>query len=255
MFFLLSKLLLFVISPFFWFSIAFLGALFLKREKWKSICKWTSVGIFFFFTNSFVFLKFCGLWEIHGTPVSQVKKYDVGIVLTGMAEYNNDLQLLSIRRGADRIWQAITLYHQGKIQKILISGDNGYVSNRGLHEAAQLKEVLVHWKIPEKDIITEEISRNTYENAVESKKILDRSYPHMKNNLLITSGKHMRRARACFEKAGLECDTYSTDLYTGPSDTYYWDQYLIPDVSNFSEWHQLLKEMVGYLVYDMTGYI
>ncbi len=255
MFFILSKLLLFLISPFFWFSLAFFGALFLPHNKLKAISKWTAISIFVLFTNSFIFLKCCGLWEIHGKPINQVKNYDVGIVLTGMAEYNNDLKLLSIRRGADRIWQAISLYHSGKIKKILISGDNGYISDRGLHEAKQLKEVLVLWKIPEKDIIAENFSRNTYENAVESKKILDRSYPHFKQILLITSGKHMRRALACFDKVGLSCDTYSTDLFTGPSDTYFWDQYLIPDVSNFVEWHALLKEIVGFMVYDLTGYI
>lgn len=255
MFFILSKALLIFISPFTWFILALAGALFLKKEKYRRRFKWSAIFIFFFFTNSVIFLQFCGLWEVQGKKISTLKNYDVGIVLTGMAEYNSDLDVVSIRRGGDRIWQALTLYHKKKIDKILISGDNGYVSDRGLHEAKQIKEVLIGWGIPEQDIITEEISRNTHENALETKKLLDKSYPHFNEFLLITSGTHMRRSLACFEKVGLKCDSFSTDLYTGPKQAYFWDQYLVPNVGNFSDWNQLMKEWIGYISYDIVGYI
>lgn len=255
MFFILSKTLLFLVSPFTWFIIALCGYFFWKKEPWRKRFKWASIVIFFFFTNTVIFSEFCRLWEIQGTKISAVKNYDAGIVLTGMAEYNTDLDVISLRRGGDRIWQALTLYHKGKIKKIIISGDNGYVSDKGLHEAKQMKEVLVAWGIPETDIITEEISRNTHENAVETKKLIDRSYPHLNKLLLITSGTHMRRSKACFDKVGLKCDTFSTDLYTGPKRLYFWDQYLIPNSSNFQDWDHLIKEWVGYVMYDMVGYI
>jgi uncharacterized SAM-binding protein YcdF (DUF218 family) len=192
---------------------------------------------------------------VPGKKIADVKKAEVGIVLTGMAEYNTDLNVISIRRGGDRIWQAITLYHKGKIKKILISGDSGYITDRGLHEAKQMKEVLIGWGIPEKDIITEDISRNTHENAVETKKLLNRSYPHLSKFILITSGIHMTRSKGCFDKIGLKCDTYSTDLYTGPNRNYFWDQYFIPSVSNFENWNHLMKEFIGYQTYDLIGYI
>lgn len=255
MFFILSKALLFLISPFNWFIFSVIGFFFWKKLPWKNRFKWMAIIIFIFFSNSLIFLEFCRQWEVKGSHISTVKNYDAGIVLTGMAEYNSDLDVLSIRRGGDRIWQALTLYHKGKIKKIIISGDNGYVTDKGLHEAKQMKKVLLEWGIPEKDIITEEVSRNTHENAVETKKLIDRSYPHLEKLLLITSGTHMRRAKGCFEKVGLACDTYATDLFTGPKRNYFWDQYFIPNLSNFENWDHLMKEIVGYLVYDMIGYI
>lgn len=255
MFFLLSKLLLFLLSPATWMMACFLGALFLKREQWRKRLKWSALVIFIVFSNNVLFLEFCRLWEVPGKRIEQVEKYDVGIVLTGMAEYNNDLSVLSIRRGADRIWQAITLYKKGKISKIFISGDHGYVTDRGLHEAKQFKAVLVDWGIPETDIITEDLSKNTYENAVETKKILQRSYPHLQKRLLITSGLHMKRAAACFDKIDFSCDTYSTDLHTGKKRNYYWDQYIVPDFSVFVDWTKLTKEWFGYLTYDIVGYL
>ena len=255
MFFIFSKALLFLISPFTWFIISLLVFFFHKKDLIRKRAKWTAILVFIFFSNTVIFSEFCRLWEIPGTKIATVSNYDAGIVLTGMAEYNNDLDVLSIRRGGDRIWQALTLFHKGKIKKIIITGDSGYVTERGLHEAKQLKEVLVSWGIPQSAIITEEISRNTHENAVETKKMLDRSYPHLKDFLLITSGTHMRRAKGCFEKVNLKCETFSTDLYTGPKQAYYWDQYFVPNLSTFENWNTLFKEWIGYLTYVLVGYI
>ncbi|MGC6433987.1 MAG: YdcF family protein [Crocinitomicaceae bacterium] len=194
-------------------------------------------------------------WEIHGTKYNEVKNYDVGIVLGGMFEYNNDLNRLRVMSHADRIWHAITLYKKGKIKKILISGDSGYVLDHGLKEAIQLKEALVEWGIPTNDIITETISKNTHENALETKNVLENSYPHLKNFLLITSGFHMRRANACFEKEGLKCDVFATDLMTGPNSSYHWDQYIVPNMGIFFGWNKLIKEWIGFITYDLVGYI
>lgn len=217
--------------------------------------KYLSIGIFLFFSNSLFFSEACGKWEIYGTKIKDVKHYDVGIVLGGMSEYNNDLKELSFRRQGDRLFQALTLYHTRKIKKILISGDSGHITDRGLHEAKQMKELLIKWGLPEEDIITEEISKNTHENALETAKILRRDYPEIKSHLLITSGIHMRRSRACFERQGLKCATFSTDLYANRTGHYHWDQYIIPNVENFGQWHKLFKEMIGYIAYDMKGYI
>lgn len=217
--------------------------------------KWTSIILFIFFSNSVIFSTFCKLWEIPGTKLKNVKNYDVGIVLGGMAEYNNDLEEISFRRQGDRLFQALTLYHSGKIKKLLISGDSGYITDRGLHEAAQVKEILLKWGIPEEDILTEETSKNTYENARNTAKLLKSKYPELKSYLLITSGIHMRRAKACFERQNLTCGTFSTDLYANQSGHFYWDQYIIPNMDNFLLWKKLFKETVGYLVYDIRDYI
>lgn len=254
MFFILSKALLFLISPFFWLSLAILGAFLLKNELWKKRMKWTSIGLFVFFSNSVVFSLFCGLWEVPGTKISDVKPHDVAIVLGGMSEYNNDLDELTIYRQADRIFQAITLYRTGKVKKILISGDTGYITDRGLHEARQMKSILVKWGFPAEDILTEEKSKNTHENAVESVKLL-KKHEDLKSYLLVTSGTHMKRSLACFKKEGLKCTPFSTDLLTNQTGSFHWDQYLIPRMDNFSYWNKLIKETVGYVAYSMAGYI
>jgi len=255
MFFILSKTLLFLLSPFFWIVLLLLLFFRARRDKWKKIYKWMALGTFIFFTNTVFFSECCRLWEIPGVKLGDVKHHDVAIVLGGMFEYNSDVDNISIRRQGDRLIQAVSLYHMGKVDKILISGDSGFITDHGLHEAKQVKTLLLSWGIPEQDILTEEISRNTFENAVETHKLLSTSYPHFDSFILVTSGIHMRRALGCFERQGMQCTPFSTDLYANQNHGYYWDQYIIPNVSNLITWNKLMKETIGYLTYDIVGYI
>ena len=52
--------------------------------------------------------------------------------------------------------------------------------------------------IPENDIIIENKSRNTHENAFYTAQLFEKNGFSKSNNLLITSSMHMRRAQACF---------------------------------------------------------
>ena len=254
MFFIVSKALLFILSPFFWLML-FVGiSFFSNNTRRKRNTKWIAMGMFIFFTNSVIFSEFCRSWEVPGTKFDKIQKHEVAIVLGGMFEYNSDLETISIRRSGDRIVQAISLYKTGKVDKLLLSGDNGYLTDRGLHEAKQVKELLVQWGIDSLDIITEEYSTNTHLNALETTKILKQNYPHFSKFILVTSGIHMKRAKACFDKEGLICTPFSSDLHSNQTHKYQWDQYLIPNVYNFSLWSDLNKEIVGYLTYKIMGY-
>jgi uncharacterized SAM-binding protein YcdF (DUF218 family) len=255
MFFLLSKIAYFFIAPFTWLLVSMSIWVFHKKNLWKKRAKWISLTMLLFFSNTIFFKEFIRLWEIPAVSIEQTSKHEVGIVLGGMFEYDNDTERLSIRRGGDRIWQAINLYKAGKIDKILISGNHGYITDRGLHESEQLKKVLLNWGIPHQDIIIETESKNTYQNAKETVALLEKSYPHFSSFLLITSAKHMRRASACFENQGLKVTPFSTDPYVGGSRSYRWDEFIIPDVDNFSNWFDLNKEVVGYVAYATVGYL
>jgi len=254
MFFYLSKFFYFFLSPFVWLLIFGVIYIFTKSKAWK---KWTRYGAIFtllFFSNTFILKEFIRLWEIPSTNIEKVESVEFAVVLGGMFNYDNSVQRLSIRRGGDRIWQALNLYHDNKIQKIFISGDNGHISDRGLHEADQIKEVLLKWGYPEKAIWTESNSRNTYENAKETVRFFQINFPHIDKVLLITSATHMRRASACFEKLGFEVIPFSTDQYTAGKRSYHWDEFLVPSGDTFREWTVLLKEWVGMVAYKMMGY-
>lgn len=195
------------------------------------------------------------LWEIPAVPIDEIEHHDVAIVLGGMFDFDNSANRLSAGRGSDRLWQALDLYYSGKVKKLLISGDSGYITDRGLHEAEQVKAMLTSWNIPAEDIIVEGSSRNTYENALESARILKEDYPEFNSFILVTSAFHMRRSRACFAKQNLDVTVYSTDQFTGGIRAYHWDEYIIPNPSNFDNWFTLIKEWVGYTTYKIMGYL
>lgn len=255
MFFVFSKIVYFFLQPFVWLGVVLICYLFTKSKRVKTRLKFTLLFLFFFFSNTAILKTVLHLWEIPAKELVQVKKHDVALVLGGMFEWDNDVKRLSARRGSDRIWQTFKLYKAKKINKILISGASGYVVDRGLHEAIQLKQDLIQMGIPEKDLIVETKSRNTHENAKFSVALLKQSYPHLENVLLVTSARHMRRAEACFSKEGLICTAFSTDQYTGNELSFNWDEFFIPNADTMSEWTELIKEVVGYLVYDVVGFI
>lgn len=242
-------------EPFIWALILFFVSWRAKRASTKKFSFRWAIIILLFFSNTVIFSEFTRLWEEEGTKIEDVEHYDCAIVLGGMAEWDNGNERLSIRRGGDRIWQTINLYHLGKVDKILISGDDGYLIERGLNESAQMKKVLVENGIPEEDILIESVSKNTYQNAVESKKIIDQ-YPEIQSILLVTSALHMKRSKACFKKAGFQnFGTFTTDHYTSGKRGYAFDQYIIPDASTLRDWERLLHEWMGYVVYKIVGYI
>ena len=254
MFFILSKVLLFLLSPFTWLVISLILYLFLKNNIWKKRLMWSTLIIFFFFSNGFIVNRLVSLWEVDGVKYHELDRYENGIVLSGMFEYNKDLNRLSARRGADRVWQAIQLYRKNKIKKIIITGDTGYVLKKGLHEASQLKEDLITMGIPEEDLLIETVSRNTHENAHYTKLLIDQMGLSKKNNLLITSSTHMRRAQACFTKEGLSCKAYTTDHYNIHANPISLMEF-IPSHNAFTMWDKLIKEWVGYTMYSFMGYL
>ncbi len=254
MFFVLSKIFLFLFSPFTWLVISLVLYVYIKNEVWKKRLLWSTLVIFFFFSNGFIVNRFISLWEVDGVRTENVPQYENGIVLSGMFEYNKDLDRLSARRGSDRMWQAIQLYRKKKIKRVIISGDSGYVLKEGLHEARQLRDMLISMGIPGEDILIESSSRNTHENAKETRKLMDKLGLSKKNNLLITSAMHMRRAMACFEEEGIQCAPFTTDHYSVKAESISITEF-IPSVSAFNAWDRLLKEWIGYTVYGIMGYL
>ena len=253
MFFVLSKILLFLLSPFLWLITFIVLAFTLHSPVCKNRMKWMALATFLIFTNPFILGGLIKSWEEKATRIEDTKNYEIGVVLSGMMEFNKDVERLEARRGTDRIWQALTLYKTGKIKKILISGDSGYLLKDGLHEADQLRELLIKWGIPADDILIENKSRNTHENAVFTKELIEKNYPES-SILLITSALHMKRAKACFENEGLTFDTFSTDHYSEEKNDFTLDN-LIPSIDAFQMWDTFNKEWVGYVAYWMMGYI
>lgn len=93
-----------------------------------------------------------------------------------------------------RLPRAEELYKQGRAGKILFSGGVKWPGSE-YPEAQQLKKEAILLGVPEKDILTEDLSLHTLENVLASLLILDREF-HLHNIqrlLVVTTSYHMRR--------------------------------------------------------------
>ena len=255
MFFTASKLFSCITSPLVWILICFLLGWFLKNKVWKKRMLLAALIMLLVFSNPFIINQVLGVWEMPSRNANTIQSsYDVGIVLGGsMRFYNNNTQRIVYGSSVDRVMQAIDLYQNKKIKKILLSGGSGYVLFKEWREATWLAEMLYKCNIPKEDVIIENDSRNTYENAQRTSEILSVG-GYGTNFLLITSATHMRRSLLCFAKAGLTVHPYPVDERSGKG-IYTPDRLFIPDSQNISNWDVLIHEWIGMLTYKVAGYI
>jgi uncharacterized SAM-binding protein YcdF (DUF218 family) len=252
MFFVLSKLLAFLITPIIWIMSLLIFAFITKNQIRKRQSIVLSIALMYVFSNSFLFNEAMRFWELQSPPASKLQKYDLAVVLGGMLWYDKEYDRLQFVKSADRAIQAIDLYKKGKISKILFSGGSGSILHQDMKEALYARVFFQSYGVHDTDFVIESESNNTRENALFSKKIIDAKFKHSRL-LLITSAFHMRRAIGCFEKTGLRFDFYSTDRYSGPR-KWEFDNLLIPNTQTFDEWRMLLHEIIGFGVYKIAGF-
>lgn len=255
MFFVLSKLLSFFLSPFVWIMILIVLALVLKNKKWARRSLLSGVILFFFFTNSFIAGEAVRLWEYPLTTDDALgETYDVGVVLGGgMVTIDTDNDRMTFHSNTDRMLQALKLYKEGKINNILLSSGSGSLVYRDMLEAALLKRYLVAVDVPDSVIFLDSLSDNTHENAVNSAIILKKDFP-FGNFLLITSSMHMRRAVGCFRNEGISVTPYSACLITGER-KFEIGHLLVPNIEAMGQWDGLIHEVAGYVIYALKGYL
>jgi len=253
MFFILSKILYFLLAPLIWILIALFIALFTKKEKRRQRALLVATVLLLVFTNPFISNEAWLLWERGPKPIAEMPSYDAAIILTGLTELSKSPHdRVYTNKGADRVLHTIQLYKLGKCRNIIVSGGTGSLKERFAPEAVGLQKILLNAGVPDSAILLEDKSRNTYENAQFTKKLLDK-HPDLQKLLLVTSAFHMRRSEACFQKAGVQADTYPADFYTYDR-TWDLDKLIVPNEKVLFHWQKLIHEIAGYLIYKVVGY-
>ncbi len=255
MFFFLSKILAFLIAPYTWL---FFGVLFLLKKLWHTPYKKWVLGITIFMyvvSNSFLVDEVVRAWEYTDDDIYlKNTKYDLAIVLGGMGRIDERQERLDFGYSGDRLFQTLELYYKKRVTKLLITGGSGSISKPNHREAAYVKKYLEAISVPDSNIIIENNSKNTYENAIFTKRIID-SLQFKGSILLVTSSFHMRRSLAIFEKAGYKNITpYVTNKITG-NRKFEFDYCFIPNVDAVFSLNIILHEIIGYITYKVKGYL
>ncbi|WP_293312138.1 YdcF family protein [Pedobacter sp. UBA5917] len=248
MFFILSKILLFLIKPIVWIFVLLVLALATKRAKRKKQYLILSLIVFFFFSNDFIIGKILNSYEA-GYP--KIQQYDVGIVLGGFSGLNKRNNEIAFSGASDRLFQTITLYKKGQIKQILLSSGSANLIDKEVKEADLAVKYLKLIGIPDSAILIENQSRNTIENARYSLALIEKKNPQAKI-LVITSAWHIPRAKLIFDKqTKRKIEYYPTD-FRGRTE-FDLSDFIIPSASALGTWELLFKEWIGLIVDRYRG--
>ena len=171
MFFIFSKLFYFFIVPFNWVAILFFISVFIKNKQLKKKLVISIVVIIAIFSNPYIFYKVLHGWQINQAELKAGKQYQAGIILGGLTGSDRSGKSY-FNEASDRFIQTLKLYNQGTIRKIVVTGGSGLLVGNELVEGNVLKEEFLKNKVNPADLIIENKSRSTYENAIFTKKFL-----------------------------------------------------------------------------------
>jgi uncharacterized SAM-binding protein YcdF (DUF218 family) len=132
---------------------------------------------------------------------------------------------------------------------IIISG--GVVFAGRSAEAPVVRRILIDLGVPANQVLVEQKSRDTVENAKYCKEIMLRH--GFRSPLLVTSAYHMRRSIEAFKRAGLSVTPLPAQFLTGSDLPVIWADYL-PTAGALHASSRALHEYMGLLFYRLSTY-
>jgi uncharacterized SAM-binding protein YcdF (DUF218 family) len=186
--------------------------------------------------------------------ISKLANADVIVLLGGGLRLplppRQDFELTD---SSNRARYAAKLFRAGKANRVLVSGGNLLEQGRGVQpEAHYVRMFLGELGVPSEAILIEDRSRSTWENALETKRILERQ--GLKRVLLVTSAAHMPRALGSFRAAGIDATPAPTDYRVDEHEEPALLKFL-PSADALDKTTEGLREYLGHAVYRLRGWM
>jgi len=185
-------------------------------------------------------------------PMSEVPMGGCAIVLGGAVSAPIPPRVIhDLNESIDRVYLTAALYREGKVPIVIVTGGNQPWSESKMAEADLISKVLMEWGVPREAIFLEGSSRNTRENALYTKNIIN--VTNCQSPLLVTSAAHMPRAVAAFNSVGVAVTPVSTDVQVvGQSIPSLMD--FIPSAGSLAMTTEAIREWIGQKVYAWKGW-
>jgi uncharacterized SAM-binding protein YcdF (DUF218 family) len=264
MFVFLSKLLPLFVYPIGLLTVLVaLALIFGKRERFRKFVLITALVMLFLTGNKWLAYSAAKALEWQYLPLEEIPQAEAIVVLGGAtmaAEYPRTG--VEVNAAGDRVLYAAELYQQGKAPIILASGGSIAWQQEGQSTPALEMAILMQrLGVPEEDIVLQNRSYNTHEDATYSTELLKEM--GITKIILVTSAMHMPRSVALFQHEGLEVIPAPTDYRVTTSG---WEELwklqfpetilnLIPSESNMSLLTATMKEYMGMVVYRLRGWL
>lgn len=262
MFLYLSKILPLLIYPLGFACLILLLALLVKNVKLQKWLLGAALAMLYLGSNNWVALGLARSLEWQYLPDGPLPEAQAIVVLGGGTQSaNQPRQMVEVNQAGDRVIYAAFLFRQGKADHLLLTGGKIDWLSTENDPVQDMLFLVEFFGVPEAAIWVEPSSRNTYENALNSRLLLESK--NINRILLVTSASHMPRSVRVFERQGFEVIPAPTDFTVTKKD---WEQlarapfqtqliYLLPSADNLSLTTRMLKEYFGLLYYNLRGYI
>ena len=156
-----------------------------------------------------------------------------------------------LNSGGDRMVETAILARRFPQAKIVVSGGNGSLFLDGEGDADTAPRLLEALGVAADRLTLEDKSRNTYENAVFSRDLVQ---PKPGETwLLVTSAFHMPRAKALFDKAGFATVPWPVDYRTSGKEGigFFRDN----PADSLQATTMAIREWIGLFAYRLSGKI
>jgi SanA protein len=134
------------------------------------------------------------------SEIAEVPRTEVAIVPGALVEPDGDMSAML----AARVEQASRLWHAGKVEKILVSGDHGAWR---YDEPDTMREALVRDGVAPEDVFEDHAGFDTWATMVRARQIFGAD-----DAVVITQGFHMPRALYLAHEAGINATGLTADL-------------------------------------------
>jgi uncharacterized SAM-binding protein YcdF (DUF218 family) len=154
-----------------------------------------------------------------------------------------------VAHAADRFFAPAELARRYPNARIVFTGGSANMVSTDVKEADYSAPILETLGIPKERLILERDSRNTWENAIFTKKQV--APKPGERWLLVTSAFHMPRSMGIFRKAGFDVEAYPVDWRMGGRDDLFSFTNNGPD--GLSRTDVAVREWMGLLAYRLMG--
>jgi SanA protein len=135
------------------------------------------------------------------SSIADVPKTEVAIVPGALVQPDGKMSVML----AARVTQASRLWHAGKVEKVLVSGDHG---SWKYDEPDTMRKALVRDGVAPRDIFEDHAGFDTWATMVRARSIFG-----VRRAVVVTQGFHMPRALYLADSAGIDATGLTADLH------------------------------------------
>jgi SanA protein len=133
--------------------------------------------------------------------ISAVPAAEVAIVPGALVQPNGKMSGML----GDRVRQAAALWHAGKVEKVLVSGDH---HTWAYDEPDTMRKALVNEGVPPRDVFEDHAGFDTWATMVRARSIFG-----VRDAVVVTQGFHMPRALFLADAAGIDATGLTADQH------------------------------------------